>query len=293
MPFSRLQRSHIHATVVPQVNAPERSQQPPLAGATTKKNQYATTWKRVQVPLQTKLVLNICNDAISIVTELLSYRAANQQWNRARHGIEPEIRVITAEAVDGRDASHPMRLAGAALHVKAGNCAAQAALLYLVLREMLGPDFLIGVAFSKDLKHEIVTVRNQSGSVEVVVDSWPKNAQAMAWGDHFAHLATDLQLRFEKRGLAGCIEPGSKLKKAYGKYCASTIEATLQNLRKHAVQLNLQNLPESDFDVQWCAKHLGGIEYFAEEETAAPLQSDLPEGPAPERDADGDVVMRG
>ncbi len=161
-------------------------------------------------------LIQLGDAVIREVRRLMPYGAANQKFDVKRSTETQPMTVLTQQAYQGHY-SEAQHMAGAAVTYGAGTCQDQAAVAYLLLRERLPATRTACFAFSNYSSHCFATIgvpNTDAADQVVVVDSWPKYAQALLWQDHFCYPICGIYRQKPGVGHAG------KLQRAQGKYAS-------------------------------------------------------------------------
>lgn len=183
--------------------------------------------------------------------QLVPHGAGNQKWDLSRTSGHAGRLTGLVHSAYGSDWARPMRNAGATMKYGAGNCQEQAAVAYLLLRELVdgATDVSFCVAWATKHSFAAIGIPNTDADTEVViVDPWPRFAQAVLWRDHFCRNDSKLQvLRTKKGGKTG------KIDKAAAKY---------QHINYDKELLFLTDYPANPtWNHEWCSSCKETIRY--------------------------------
>jgi len=139
------------------------------------------------VPLWMYKRIQVGNYVIEVVKNLLRFGPGNMVWS----GRESMVRTYAAQSMATRlnpdVMHHPRNLAAGAIKFRAGNCQDQASVAYTILREAFDASTLICFCSCPSEQHSFATIGTQYENGCVVVDAWPRFAQAVLLEDHFVY----------------------------------------------------------------------------------------------------------
>ncbi len=198
----------------------------------TVKNGYGQATTVVQKPYllddTAQLVVDRSDGVIRDAHQLVPHGASNQKADVKANPLAKNLTHATQIAysvkpfMDGKGplapfpSTKPQYVAGATMTFGSGNCQDMAAVVYLLLRERFDNNYIVDYGCSPANKHSFCLIwpKNQKDAEHtVVVDAWPKYAQALLWKHHFC---------FQSQYVSYVQKPGSglqgKVAKARAKY---------------------------------------------------------------------------
>gem|GEM_PF-3833082 len=195
--------------------------------------------------------LQLGDAVIKRVKQLVPHGAGNQVYDTKRTYGHSERLTGLAQKAYGSDWHRPIRNAGATMKYGSGNCQDQAAIAYLLLREMTDGATDVSFCVSWGFKHSFAAIgipNTDPDTAVVIVDPWPRFAQAVLWKDHFCRNDAKLAvLRTKKGGKAG------KIDKAVARY---------QHINYEKEILFLDDYPANpSWNHEWCSSVKETIRY--------------------------------
>jgi hypothetical protein len=200
------------------------------------------------VSAETLALLRLGDDVIREVRRLLPYGAANQKFDVKSSTETAPNTALTQKAYEGHYA-HAQHMAGAAVTYGAGTCQDQAAVAYLLLRERLDSSKTACFCVSEAYSHCFAAIgvpNTDAGEKVVIVDSWPKYAQALLWPDQFCFPHVGIYKQAPGVGAPG------KLARAKAKYAD-------RNPYLDALGTLYWHFPPPKYNHKWAGKTPGQI----------------------------------
>ncbi|MDA8049002.1 MAG: hypothetical protein M0002_03175 [Rhodospirillales bacterium] len=216
-----------------------------LAKPTVKSGSTDVAVSKMQkfVSAETLQLVQLGDAVIREVRRLLPYGAANQKFDFKNTETGPNT-ALTQQAYNGHYAE-AQHMAGAAVTYGAGTCQDQAAVAYILLRERLDSSKTACFCYSDSAHHCFAAIgvpNTDPADKVVIVDSWPKYAQALLWQDHFCYPHVGIY-----RQKAGVGQPG-KLARAKAKYAG-------RNRYLDALGTLYWHFPPAQYNHKWGRKN--------------------------------------